>query len=126
MWMIVLENLIPLLFTIISPPLVALAGWGLQKLAKKWKMEEALKYEDKVDDLVLKAIKAMEKKSLNAVKRGGERTPGQKKLEGAMKFVNNQLRSLKLPQKAADELVDLIEAQLYDGAKARPEEKAAA
>lgn len=120
MWQTVLENLIPTIFVIVTPVITLFVSMLLRRLAKKWHMEGALKYDEKVDELVLKGIKAVEQKSLAAVKKGGEMTPGQKKLDEAMKFVNAQLMAMKLPEKAASELSMLIESKLFDGAKAKP------
>jgi hypothetical protein len=120
MWQTVLENLIPTIFVIITPVITLFVSLLLRRLAKKWHLEGALKYDEKVDELVLKGIKAVENKSLSAVKKGGEMTPGQKKLDEAMKFVNAQLMAMKLPEKAATELSMLIESKLFDGAKAKP------
>jgi hypothetical protein len=119
MWQTVLENLIPTIFVVVTPVLTMFVSVLLRRLAKKWHMEGALKYDDKVDELVIKGIKAVEQKSLTAVRRGGEMTDGQKKLDEAMKFVNAQLVAMKLPQKAATELSMLVESRLFDGAKAK-------
>lgn len=120
MWQVVAENMIPVIFMIITPVITLFVSMLLRKLAKKWHMEDALKYDEKVDELVLKGIKAVEQKSLAAVKKGGEMTPGEKKLDEALKFVNAQLTAMKLPQKASDELKMLIEAKLFDGVKDKP------
>lgn len=114
MWQTVLENLIPLVVTILTPVLLTLVHYGLRLIAKKWHLEQALVYEDKVEDLILKGIKAAEQKSMAAVKRGGEATEGEKKLDNVLQFVNAQLRALKLDQKAADELKMLVESRLFD------------
>lgn len=108
-----------MIFMIITPVVVLMVSMLLRKLAKKWDMESVLQYEQKVDELVLKGIKAVEKMSISAVKKGGELTPGEKKLDEAMKFVNAQLVALKLPEKAAEELKMLIEAKLFDGGDAK-------
>jgi hypothetical protein len=117
MWQTLAENMIPVIFMIITPVVTLFVSLLLRKLAKKWHMESALVYSDKVDELVVKGIKAVEQKSLSAVKKGGEMTPGEKKLDDALKFVNAQLAAMKLPEKAAEELKMLIEAKLFDGAK---------
>jgi hypothetical protein len=119
MWQTVLENLIPTIFVVITPVLVLIVNNLLKKLATKWHLEAALQYDDKIDELVLKGIKAAEQKSLAAVAKGGDMTPGEKKLDLAMKFVNAQLAAMNLPQKASDELSMLVEAHLFDGAKAQ-------
>lgn len=119
MWKVVLEQFLPVFFMIITPPATVFVGLLFRKLAKKWHLESAMAYEGKVDELVIKGIQAAEQKSLAAVKKGGEKTPNEKKLEEALKFVNSQLTSLKLPQKAADQLSYLIEAHLYAGAKGK-------
>jgi hypothetical protein len=120
MWQVVAENMIPLIFMIVTPVITLFVSMLLRKLAKKWHMESALQYEDKVDELVIKGIKAAEQKSLSAVKKGGEMTPGEKKLDETLKFVNAQLAAMKLPEKATEELKMLIEAKIFDGAKDKP------
>jgi hypothetical protein len=117
MWQTVAENLIPLAVTVLTPVLMLLVNKGLNMMAKKWNLTAVLVYEDKVDALVLKGIKAAEHKSLAAIKKGGDKTPGEKKLDDTMKFVNAQLKALKLDEKAAKELAMLVEAKLFDGAK---------
>lgn len=114
---VILENLIPLVFTVITPVLLMFVNRGLTIMAKRWNLDEALVYQDQIDDLILKGIKAAEKKSLNAVKKGGEVTPGEEKLGSVLKFVNAQLEGMGLPQKAATELETLVEAKLFDGVK---------
>lgn len=119
---VILENLIPVMFVIITPVVTLVLSLLLRRLAKKWHMEEVLKYDDKVDELVIKGIKAAEKKSMAALAKGGELTPGEKKMDAAMKFVNAQLTAMKLPEKASEELSMLVEAKLFDGAKAPAKE----
>ena len=120
MWQTVLENLIPLVFAVITPVILLLVNKAMQAAAKKWHLESALKYDDKVDELVLKGIKAVEQKSLSALRKDAEKTEGQKKLADAMQFVNAQLNAMKLPEKASKELEMLIESKLFDGAKVKP------
>jgi hypothetical protein len=117
MWQTVLENLIPLVFAIFTPVILLLVNKALQAMAKRWHLEGVLQYEDKVDELVLKGIKAVEQKSLSALKGDGDKTAGQAKLDEAMKFVNAQLVHMNLPEKASTELSMLIESKLFDGAK---------
>jgi hypothetical protein len=119
MWNVVIEQFLPVFFMIITPPLTVFVGLLFRKLAKKWNLETAMQYDSKVDELVIKGIQAAEQKSIAAVRKGGEKTPNEKKLEEALKFVNSQLTSLKLPQKASDQLSYLIEAHLFAGAKDR-------
>jgi hypothetical protein len=113
---VILENLIPLVFAVITPVLLLFVNKGIRMIARKWDLEEALVHQDKIDELVLKGIKAAEKKSMNAVKKGGERTPGEQKLDSVLKFVNSQLKAMGIEEKAAHELEVLIEAKLFDGA----------
>lgn len=120
MWQTVLENLIPLVFAIITPVILLLVNKALQAAAKKWHLEGVLKYDDKVDELVLKGIKAVEQKSIAALKKDSDKTDGEKKLAEAMEFVNAQLNAMKLPEKASKELEMLIESKLFDGAKEKP------
>ena len=117
MWQTVVENLLPLFVTVVTPVLLCLAHRALDAMAKRGKLQAAVADEDTVDELSLKGIKAAEKKARNALKTEPEKkTDGQKKLEEAMQFVNAQLRALKLDEKASSELIMLIEAKLFDGA----------
>ena len=59
MWHVVLENLSPLIFAVLTPVVLMLVRGSLKALAKKWDLEGALKYDEKVDELVLKGIKAV-------------------------------------------------------------------
>lgn len=122
MWQTVVENMIPVIFMIITPVATLFVSLLLRKLAKKWHLEGALQYDQKVDELVIKGIKAVEQKSMAAVKKGRDMTPGEKKLDEAMKFVNAQLVAMKLPEKAASELSMLIESKLFDGVRDKPAE----
>jgi hypothetical protein len=120
MWQTVLENLIPLVFAVFTPVILLLVNKALRAMAKKWDMESMLQYEDKVDELILKGIKAVEQKSISALKKDEDKTEGQAKLAEAMQFVNAQLNHMKLPEKASKELEMLIESKLFDGAKEKP------
>ncbi len=114
----ILENLIPLAVTVLTPVLLFLVHYGLRMVAKRWNLESVLVYDDKVDDLVLKGIRAAEQKSLAALKKGGDKTGGDKKLDDVLQFVNAQLKALKLDEKAANELKMLVESKLFDETKA--------
>lgn len=120
MWQTVFTNVFPVVVTILTPVVLVIVGRVMQKLASKWHLDNLLTYENKVDDLVVKGIQAVEQKSLAAVAKGGEPTPGEKKLDEALKFVNAQLDALGLPQKASAELQMLIESHLFNGASDQP------
>ena len=120
MWQTVFENVFPVVVTIMTPPILVIVGRLMHKLASKWHLESLLVYETKVDELVVKGIQAVENKSMAAVAKGGEPTPGEQKLDAAMKFVNAQLDALGLPQKASNELSMLVEAHLFKGASDQP------
>jgi len=117
MWQVLLENLIPLIFTIITPVILVFVNRSLKLAARKWDLQEVLTYEDKVDELILKGIRAAEQKSLTAAKKEGPLTSGEEKLEMVLQFVNGQLQTMKLPQKAGDHLAMLVEAKIFEGAK---------
>lgn len=120
MWQVVVEQFLPVFFMIVTPPAVAFVGLLFHKLAKKWHLEAALVYEDKVDELVIKGIQAAEQKSIAALKKNGEKTAGEKKVEETLQFVNAQLAAMKLPEKAAAELKTLVESHIFAGAKDKP------
>jgi hypothetical protein len=120
MGMIILENLLPLLVVVLTPVLLMLTRGLMQAAAKKWHLEGVLKYEEKVEALVLKGIKGAEKKAMNAIKNaddGEEETANEAKLKMAMDFVNATLKANGLPEKGGDELAMLIESKIFDGAK---------
>jgi len=120
MWQIILENLIPLVFAVITPVLLVFVNKVLHLAASKWKLEEALVYEDKVEDLILKGIRAAEQKSISKVHKDQPDTPGEEKLRMVLDFVNSQLVAMKLPEKAGEQLSMLVEAKLFEGAKEKP------
>ncbi len=113
---IILENLIPLVVAVLTPVLLVLARGLMAAAAKKWHLESVLKYEAKVEALVLQGIKAAEKKSMTAIKRGNNdnKTPGEEKLAMVLEFVNSTLKANGLPEKGGEELAMLIEAKLFD------------
>jgi len=117
MLQVILENLIPLVFTIITPVALVFVNRALKLAARKWDLEEAFAYEDKVEDLILKGIRAAEQKSLAASRKDEPLTPGEEKLDMVLKFVNSNLESMKLPQKAGDQLAMLVEAKIFEGGK---------
>lgn len=114
---IILENLIPLVVAVLTPVFLVLVRGLMVAAAKKWHLDGALKYEAKVEALVLKGIKAAEKKSMTAVKRGDkdDKTHGEEKLAMVLEFVNSTLKANGLPEKGGKELAMLIEAKLFDG-----------
>lgn len=118
MWNVFLENLIPTVFTIVTPLVTYFVSIAMQKLSKRWHLENVIKYNERVNALILQGIQAVEQRSMAAVKKGGEKTSGEQKLDEVMKFVNAQLAEMKLPQKAAGELAMIVEAHLFNGAKA--------
>ena len=63
MWNVLLQNLIPILVTIVTPVLLVLARGLLQKLAAKLHFEGLMAYKDSVDEFVLKGIQAAEQKA---------------------------------------------------------------
>jgi len=113
-WRIVLENLIPILFAIVTPLLVVLGRDLLAAIAKKYKLQVALEYEDKVESWVQMGINAAEKASLNALKSGNKPTPGEEKLKSVVEFVNAQLMAHSLPQKGGEAIAKLVDAKLME------------
>ena len=130
MGMIILENLLPLFVVVLTPVLLMLTRGLMQAAAKKWHLESALKYEEKVEALVLRGIKGAEKKAMNAIKAADDgedkaETENEAKLKMAMDFVNATLLANGLPEKGGDELAMLIESKIFDGAKTPGVETAA-
>ena len=111
-WKLILENLIPLVFAIIAPVVMVLVRHLVMALAKKFQIESAMTYENKIEDWVQMGIDAAEKASLNVVKTGGAKTPGQEKLQFVIDFVTAQINQHKLPQKAAKEIAKIVDARL--------------
>jgi len=107
---------------VLTPVVLVLVRGLLKSIAERWHLDGVLKYEAKVEELVVKGIRAAEKKSMAAIKKGGadQKTPGEEKLSMTLEFVNNTLRANNLPEKAGKELAMLVEAKLFDGAKELP------
>jgi hypothetical protein len=119
MMTIVLENLVPLLFLVLTPVVLVLVRGVLRAIAKKWHLESVLQYEEKVEELVLTGIQAAEKKSMTAIKKGGSdaKTPGEEKLAMVLDYVNTTLRANGLPEKGGQQLATIVESKLFGGAK---------
>lgn len=112
MWQVILSNLIPIVFAFATPMVLILARELFKALAKKFHLDAALAYEDKVEQWISMGMDAAEKKSLNAIKAGQPKTPGEQKLADVIKFVNDQLVQHDLPQKAADAVGKIVDAKL--------------
>lgn len=112
---LILENLIPLLFAVFTPVILMFVHRGLQLAANKWHLESVLEYDAKIDELIVKGIKAVEQKSLNSVKSGEAKTPSEDKLQEVIDWVNAKLKADGLPERAGDELANLIESHIFDG-----------
>lgn len=111
-WKTILENLIPLLVTIVTPVLLALVHQLLSAIAKKYQMDALLVYEEKIKELVEQGILAAEKSVLNALKANGTKATSEEKLQSVVEYVNARLKELKLPEKSVPQLSKLIEARL--------------
>lgn len=108
----ILENLIPIVVTVLTPILLVLVRDLIKMAAKKWHMDAVLAYEGKVEELVMMGIAAAEKSSLNAVKSGKPATPGEEKLASVIQFVNSELAQHNLSQKGGDALAKMVDAKL--------------
>ena len=117
MWSLLLENLVPVVFAAATPLILAFSSKVIKALAKRWDMEQLREYDDKVQDLVLIGIRAMEKLALNRVKAELPKIPGEEKLGSVVEFVSNQLVLNGLPRMGADALKMMIESSLleYEG-----------
>ena len=119
MWHTIITNIILFMFAIITPAAAFIGNGVVKRISSRWRMDSALKYDNKIDELILKGIKAVEQKSMVLAANGQDVIPGSKKLDQAVKFVNSQLVDMKLPQKSENELSMLVDAHLFDGAKAK-------
>lgn len=106
------ENLLPVVFTILTPILVLLARRLIAYLEKKWNFQMEESQELKLLDLISRAIAYAEEKAMAALKAGEDLPSGAQKLDSALEFAMEEIKRMGLDDMAKDKLTKLIEAAL--------------
>jgi hypothetical protein len=104
-WQLLLTWALPLIGTILTPVLGALAIVLLRRWGINMKKET-------INDVIGKAVHFGEGKALAALNAGNPKTGGAEKLDLALKAANMLLEQYKLPAMGRDALVTLIESKL--------------
>lgn len=108
----ILDNLIPLILTIVAPAIALLLNKLIGAVLSKWHLDGVLSYEAKVNDLVSQGVLAVEKLSINAINAKLPDMKNEDKVKTVVDFVNKQLADHGLTQKAADDLKMYVESKL--------------
>ncbi len=110
---IVLENILPVLFTILVPIMVVLGRWFIRYLEKKLDFDMAQETEAQLMGYIRQGISYAEEKALAAVEVDPQdMTPGQAKLNNALGYVREQVERQGWDELAGEKLARLIEAAL--------------
>jgi len=111
---VVMENILPVLFTILTPILILLVKRLIVYLEKKWDFKMTAEQQTKLDDLLEDAIAFAEEKAMQAVRTDPATIPdGAKKLDLAFGFAVEQIERLGLDKMAEEALRKLIESRLF-------------
>lgn len=112
---VVFDNLIPLIFLIVTPLLVLLVRRFIKYLEDRFNWDMSAQSEAQLDAVLRQALLFAEEKARTAVKTDPATLPGgAQKLNTALKFATDELHRLGLDQLAADKLAALLEAKLFD------------
>jgi len=106
------ENLIPVVFAILTPILLLLVKRFVSYLEKKWDYQVAESQEKKLLDLIARAIAYAEETAMAALKSGEELPEGAQKLDSALEFAAEEIGRMGLDKLATDKLTKLIESAL--------------
>ena len=106
------QNLITLLFSILTPIILVYVHKIVIALVNKWKLGNAESYEAQVDNLVKLAIDAVEKKAISLAK-DEIKMAGPEKLGAAVDWVLNELAHKQMAQPPKEQLAMRVEAALY-------------
>lgn len=111
--LVILQYLLPVLGSVLTVVLVALA----KKLLDKWNIERGEKIDRMLDDYVGKGVAAAEKAAANYLKaKNGKMTGGQKKVK-AVRVVMRELEQAGVTNVAEELVSERIEAWLSDDKK---------
>jgi hypothetical protein len=108
------QNIIVLIFSVITPPIMMYTHKLMMALANRWKLENAAEYDSQVSALVETAIKGIEQKAIAVTSDLLKSESGKKKLEEAIAWVNNELAQRNLPPVPPAQLAMKVEAKLWD------------
>ena len=108
-----LDALLPVLATVLTGVLTALAGLAIAYLRKKWGLQITAAQEDAIDAAILDGIEYAEEQARKRLKSGsGITTASDAKLDLAVTHAIMEMRRMGLPEMARDRIVALIEARI--------------
>jgi hypothetical protein len=107
----ILDNLIPIVFAILTPILALLARALIRWLQEKLDFEVDIEKENKLLELVMDGIAYAEEQSKKAIKED-KKLPSGDKLRLAIEYVSDRIEELGLPKLAGDKLAKMIESRL--------------
>lgn len=111
---VVMENILPVVFTIALPIIILLVKRLIVYLEKKWGFEMDDEMEGKLNEVIRRAVSYAEEKAMKAVRTGDDIPDGAKKLDHALEFAISEAERMGLTQLAREKLAELIEAHLFD------------
>jgi hypothetical protein len=107
-----MEGALPVILEIAVPVLVALIGWVVRQLVKKYKLEEYINQEELIDRLVVTAVTSVEKLARTLETKHSQRLESGEKLAKAISYIRNEMNRLGLTEMAAEVLKARVEAAL--------------
>ncbi len=108
------ENILPVLFTILTPILILLVKRLVVYLEKKWSFKMTIEQQKKLNDLIEDSVAFAEEKAKQAMRTDPAGLPdGAKKLDTALGFAMEQIERLGLDKMAEEALAKLIESKLF-------------
>lgn len=108
----IIENVLPVLLTILTPILLALASWVLLKIKQKTGLAISAEQEKMLDGAIEKGIGFAEQWALNKAKVPADAPDSAQKLDKALEFIAEFTKKQGMQGKAKEELTKLIEARL--------------
>lgn len=116
---ILLANLLPLLVTLVTPPLLMLVHKLINSLVAKWNLGNIDKYSEQLDDLVKQGIMAAEQWAANQLKTlpAGQAVPSSLKLDIAKQAISSSITYHKLAMPTDAHMTAMVESAIFSGAK---------
>lgn len=107
-----LWSILAIVLEITAPVLAILLAWIGKKIVDKYNLENNAAAQRIIDDIVKRAVFAVEQIA-DVAEKEGEALSSSDKLSKAIAFIETEMRTLKLPELLRDILVARIEAALY-------------
>ncbi|MEW6587265.1 MAG: hypothetical protein AB1442_16860 [Nitrospirota bacterium] len=107
----IIEHVLPIVISIVTPVLVYLLLRGIRYLEAKLVVDVSEGTEVALKEVLLRAIAFAEEQGMKAIKSGGKMESA-KKLDAALEFAVGEIKRMGLAEMTAGELTRLIEAML--------------